>query len=215
MLTGISVSAEQRREIQESFERIKKDDRFQEMSKFAGAIVDLRYAGTNNFMKTDVYGEVRACYLHKEAAQRLELAFQKLQSLAPGYKFLLFDCLRPGSAQKILWAYVKGTPEQKYVADPARGSIHSYGLAIDLSLADEKGIEVDMGTPFDQFDALAEPQHEERFLKEGRLSQAQIKNREILRQAMSHGGFRGLPHEWWHFDAHPPAEVRRKYQIVP
>ena len=144
----------------------------------------------------------------------LKSAIAELQRRAPGFKLLLFDCLRPGSAQKVLWSFVRGTPQQKYVADPERGSIHSYGLAIDLSLQDAEGREVDMGTPYDQFDELAEPRHEDRFLSEGRLTKTQIENRQLLREVMTAAGFQGLPHEWWHFDAKPPTEVRRHHQIL-
>ena len=100
------------------------------------------------------------------------------------------------------------------MANPKGGSIHNFGFALDLSILDEYGKELDMGTPFDDFTPLAEPRLEQKFLKEGKLTELQIKNRRLLRNVMEQSGFITLPVEWWHFDALPAAEVRLHYQIV-
>lgn len=214
-MLSAAVSERDRRVIQESFRSVSTDPRFVDLSNDPHFVLDLRYACDDNFMGKNVYGDVTSCFLHKEAAVLLRAAAARLDSLRKGVRFLLFDGLRPGSAQNVLWAHVVGTPEQKYVADPAKGSIHSYGLAVDLSLVDTDGNEMDMGTIFDHFDELAEPRHEDALFKAGRLTQEQIDNRHLLRQAMLDSGFRMIPHEWWHFDAFPPDEVRKNFQIVP
>ncbi len=114
----------------------------------------------------------------------------------------------------LLWNKVKGTQQQNYVANPTRGSLHNYGFAVDLSLMDAQGREVDMGTPFDAFTPMAEPRVEAQMLREGKLTETQVGNRKILREAMEEMGFRQLPIEWWHFDALPADRVRSAYAIV-
>ena len=186
---------------------------FVNVTPFAGVAVDLRYGTTNNLLGKDVYGGFQQVILHKEAAKKFRVACELLASRYRG-KFLVFDALRPQSAQRAFWDLVKGTPQQPYFADPAKGSIHSFGFAIDLSLQDENGQELDMGTAFDELSALAEPRREEEFLASGALSQNQVRNRKLLRSIMQDAGFFSIPHEWWHFDALPPSEVRANYRLV-
>jgi len=176
--------------------------------------MDIQYASENNFAGINLYGDYNSCYLHREAAQKLIAASELLGKSRPGWKLLLFDCLRPRRVQKILYEKVKGTPQQSYVANPAKGSIHNYGFAVDLSIVDEKGAEIDMGTPFDAFTKLSRPSMEEKFLKEGKLTDKQLENRKILRSVMEKAGFIQLPVEWWHFDALPKTEVKTKYKII-
>lgn len=184
---------------------------FLNVSTIPGIVVDLRYASTNNFTGKDVYGEFRTAYLHEIAFHKLTKATERLAQLKPGFKFIVFDTLRPAWAQEVLFSYVAGTPQEPYVANPKDGSVHSYGFAVDLSILDDRGVELDMGTGFDAFSELSEPQLEERFLKEGRLTEAQVQNRNLLREAMIHAGFIQAPNEWWHFDALPLEEIKGRY----
>jgi D-alanyl-D-alanine dipeptidase len=188
---------------------------FEDIGKIAGVKVDLRYGSKNNFLGRDIYGEaLKNAFLHKDAAAKLKKAVELLHKTHPRWKLLIFDALRPRSAQKVLFAKVEGTPQESYIANPKSGSIHNYGLAVDLSLVDEEDREVDMGTGFDSFEKLAQPRHEEQFLKEGKLTARQIANRKILRAAMTGAGFRSIPNEWWHFDALTKEEVKKSYKIV-
>lgn len=177
-------------------------------------VVDLRYASTNNFMSKNVYGDFKETFLHKKAYRMLENASLALQKKMPGAKLIVFDALRPRHVQRILFAYVKGTPQEKYVGNPDRGSMHNYGLAVDLSILDPDGNELDMGTPYDDFSDLAQPQLEKKFLQSGELTETQVTHRKLLREVMEAQGFKVLRHEWWHFDALPQDEVRRLYTIV-
>ena len=95
-------------------------------------------------------------------------------------------------------------------------SSDSFDVAVlqRLTLVDAQGKEVDMGTPFDSFDPLAQPQLEERFLIAGKLSGEQVANRKVLRAAMTKAGFIQLPVEWWHFDALTRVEIQGQYKIV-
>lgn len=199
---------------QDSLNFLLKSDDFREITPADGVVIDLRYAGTDNFTGQNLYGPFNRLFLHKRAADKLKAAIALLKHEHPGYKFIIYDGLRPRSVQWQLWRKVAGTPQEKYVADPKKGSIHNYGLAIDLSVVDVQGHELDMGTGFDSFTPLAEPQLEQQKLASGELTQAQLDNRLILRRAMEGAGFKVLPEEWWHFDALGADLVRKQFTIV-
>ena len=179
-----------------------------------GIQLDIRYATKNNFTGKNLYGNYRSCYLHRDAAEKLKKALRLLHEREPHYKLLIFDCLRPRSIQKILYAHVRGTSQQPYVANPEGGSIHNFGFAVDLSILDGNGKEMDMGTAYDDFKDLARSDREILFLKKGLLAQEQLENRKLLRSIMTAAGFIQLPLEWWHYDALPAKEVRKRFSIV-
>lgn len=197
-----------------SLENATRNPEFSDLSDLANVRTDLRYGSTNNLLGRDVYSGFQRVLLHRIAAEKFRIAARLLAEERPELRFLVFDALRPQSAQVEFWNLVKGTPQQPYFADPAKGSIHSYGFAIDVGLIDGNGNELDMGTPFDDLTERAEPRREQELLARGALSPAQIENRLILRSVMERAGFRQLPHEWWHYDALPPEEVRARYQRV-
>jgi len=199
---------------QESLNFLLKSDDYREITPADGVVIDLRYAGTNNFVGQDLYGPYKRLFLHKRAADKLKAAVALLKHEHPGYKFVIYDGLRPRSVQYVLWQHVAGTPQEKYVADPKKGSVHNYGLAVDLSVQDDKGHELDMGTGFDSFTPLAETQLEKDKLASGELTAAQLENRMILRRPMEEAGFKVLSEEWWHFDALPAELVRKQFTIV-
>ena len=199
---------------QDSLNFLLQSDDFREVTADDGVVIDLRYGTTNNFVGQDMYGPFKRLFLHKRAYDKLKAAIALLKHEHPGYKFVIYDGLRPRSVQYVLWRKVAGTPQEKYVADPKKGSIHNYGLAIDLSVLDSKGQELDMGTGFDSFTPLAETQLEPEKLASGELTQAQLDNRLILRRPMQEAGFKVLPEEWWHFDAMPADLIRKQFTIV-
>jgi D-alanyl-D-alanine dipeptidase len=146
---------------------------------------DLRYATADNFAGRALYDGLR-----------------------------LLDALRPHRVQVALWAQLAGTPEQAYLADPARGSIHSFGMAVDVTLLDPQGHEADMGSGFDEMSLLSHPALNDEHLALGALSAAQVTARGWLHAAMARGGFRGIPTEWWHFDHGDRERVRREFPRV-
>jgi D-alanyl-D-alanine dipeptidase len=176
--------------------------------------VELKYSTTDNFLNQDVYGDLEKCFLQKRVALKLAQAQQQLKSINPGYSLKVFDGARPRRIQKKMWKIVKNTPQQEYVANPQKGSIHNYGAAIDLTIVDSKDQELDMGTPYDFFGDLAKPTLESKFLKQGKLSKEQINSRKILREVMTKAGFLPILNEWWHFEAFPKQAVRKKYKII-
>jgi zinc D-Ala-D-Ala dipeptidase len=150
--------------------------------------LDIRYATANNFTGARVYDEAR-CFLRPDVAQRLSQVQRDLERQGLGLK--VYDCYRPLSVQKKFWALV---PDERYVADPAKGSRHNRGAAVDLTLVDARGRELPMPTGYDDFTEKAHRDAKD-------LPAETIRNREILEKAMVRRGFVPLPTEWWHFDA--------------
>ena len=167
--------------------------------------VELKYS-------TSVYGELEKCFLQKEVALKLVEAQKKLRSIYPKYSLKVFDGTRPRRIQIKMWKLVEHTPQQEYVANPQKGSMHNYGAALDVTIVDKTGKELDMGTPYDFFGDLAKPELEERFLKQKKLSKEHIKNRKILRKVMIEVGFL-YRNEWWHFEVFPKEEIRKNIKL--
>jgi D-alanyl-D-alanine dipeptidase len=195
-------------------EDIAGSPEFRHLSSIAGIAVDLRYATPNNFVGRDLYSPFDCAWLHRDAAAALEQVVAWLKQRRPGYTALVLDALRPQRVQQQLWDALDGTGLQMYLANPARGSIHSYGMALDITLLDEQGRELDMGTGFDDMTNLSHPALEEGFLLTGELSEAQVANRRLLREAMLEAGFFGINTEWWHFDCGDRELVRATYRRV-
>jgi D-alanyl-D-alanine dipeptidase len=204
----------QEKTVAPDFAWLAHDPNYSDVSDILNIRTDLRYGSENNFLGKNLYGDFNRCFLHRVAAEKLRRAAGALAVTRPGWKLLIFDCLRPRSLQEKLFASVKGTSRQPYVANPRTGSIHNYGLAVDLSLEDEHGHEVDMGTKFDDFTPLAQPAQERANLAAGKLSREQVERRLLLRKIMTQAGFVQLPIEWWHYDALLKEEVRKIFKIV-
>lgn len=148
--------------------------------------LDLRYATSDNFMDQQIY-DCGRCFLEKDTKRRLDSVAIELRK--EGYRLLLFDCFRPLPFQQKLWDI---KPSANYVTPPWKGSMHNRGLAIDLSLEDSTGTQVDMGTSFDFFGPKAHSMYQG-------LPKKIIENRKRLRSAMKKHGFTGIRTEWWHF----------------
>ena len=150
--------------------------------------LDIRYATTNNFLKKQLYPVAR-CVLRGAAVKRLSQVQDELEKKGLGLK--VYDCYRPLSVQKQMWQI---KPDSRYVANPAQGSRHNRGAAVDLTLVDSNGKELEMPTGFDDFTERASRSYS------GASTQAK-KNRQLLEDAMKKYGFIPLATEWWHFDA--------------
>jgi D-alanyl-D-alanine dipeptidase len=177
-------------------------------------VVHLLYATENNFVGEQMYKSLREAYLQVEAARKLVLAQHYLKQINPDYSLIVYDAARPQWAQEIMWNKVKNTPMKRYVSSPQRISMHTYGVAVDVSILDKNNKELDMGTPVDFLSELAEPKHETKYLNSGKLTGKQVKNRELLRTVMKKSGFRGISNEWWHFEAFTRDEAQKKYVPV-
>lgn len=179
--------------------------------------VDLRYSTEDNFFKKDVYGELENCYVQPVVAEMLGEALAFLHTTFPDLTFKIYDGVRPLSVQQILWDELDRPEHVKplYVADPKKGGLHNYGVAVDLTLVNrQEGEELDMGTGYDFFGYPAYPDREEQMLQEGRITEQHIANRVILREAMLNAGFTGIGSEWWHFNAFSRKVAEQKFEMV-
>lgn len=149
-------------------------------------VLALAYATPHNLTGKPIYRQAR-CYLHREAEMKLVRAAGLARFL--GLRLKLFDAFRPSEAQWLLW---NACPNPEYIADPRRGSPHSRGVAIDLNLIDEAGVELEMGTPFDAFTPLSHHANTE-------ISLAAQRNRFLLLGLMSAAGWDFYSNEWWHY----------------
>lgn len=192
------------------FELCRRDASFKPLSGLRHVHLDLRYAGAGNVAHRDLYQGVTEAWLHKEAWDGLHAAALALAARRPGWKLRVYDAARPLGVQRELFALVQGTSKQAYVADPAHGSVHNYGMAVDLGLQDEKGWEADLGTGYDSFEDLAQPQLEEAFFQQGRLDASQIALRRLLRELMLAQGFQPHAMEWWHFERWPLSALKNR-----
>ena len=158
-----------------------------EITEETGVILDIRYATENNFTKEQIYPCDR-CFLRPEMAKKI-LQLQKDIAKRYNLTLKLFDCYRPRPAQQKLWDIV---PDPRYVTKPERGSMHNRGLAVDITLADMDGQELDMGTDYDHFGWEAYTTNKD-------LPKEILKNRNILSSLMKIHGMTGIRTEWWHY----------------
>lgn len=181
-----------------------------------GIQVDLKYSTTDNFLGVDIYGDFDGAFLQKDVAMMLAKAQEHLQKQYPFYSLIIYDAVRPRSIQRRMWDTLKLPPGEKtkYLSNPRLGSLHNYGAAVDVSIVNEQGIALDMGTPYDYFGELAHPEKEEQLITEGKLTQHQTSNRKLLREVMQSAGFFNIQTEWWHFNACTRSEAEKWYKIV-
>jgi D-alanyl-D-alanine dipeptidase len=160
--------------------------------------VSIAYATAHNFTGKPVYARP-GCYLNADAAAHLATAIVLAKQL--GFRFKIFDAFRPSEAQWILWNH---TPDPNFLADPKRGSPHSMGAAVDLTLIDMSGAELDMGTAFDAFTPLS---HHGALA----ISPAAQRNRAILLGLMTAAGWDFYRNEWWHYQLF---DARNRYPVL-
>lgn len=148
---------------------------------------DLKYATKSNFLNEQVY-DCDACLLRYATIKQLIKANDEFKK--HGYRIKFFDCYRPLSIQKKMW---KIFPDKRYVANPKKGSNHNRGTAVDITLVDSLGVELDMGTEFDHFGNKAHHAYPY-------LPKPVLENRMLLKAVMETHGFWSITSEWWHYN---------------
>lgn len=177
--------------------------------------IDLMYTRADNFTGQVLYDDLTQAYLHPEAAAALLRAQARLKELHSGYTLIIYDAARPMSVQQKMWDVVKGTSQHIYVSNPARGGgLHNYGLAVDVSIADEQGRPLPMGTKVDHLGKEAHIDTEAAMVKQGILTPQAWNNRRLLRRVMTEAGFKPLRSEWWHFNFRTREEAKRNYSVI-
>jgi D-alanyl-D-alanine dipeptidase len=150
-------------------------------------VYDMKYATDDNFLKSKVYN-CAECYMRLKTAKALIKANSKFMKL--GYKIKLYDCYRPLDVQKKMWAIVSNP---SYVANPSKGSIHNRGGAVDITLVDNSGKELNMGTPFDFFGPEASHDYKN-------FPEEILQNRALFKKIMISSKFQSFDSEWWHYN---------------
>jgi len=157
-------------------------------SAIPSLVMDLRYAGINNFMKERLYPPITTTWLRKTAVDSLAKVQKQLLKMGLGLK--IFDAYRPYSVTEKMWEPVQ---DDRYAADPKKGSGHNRGIAVDLTIINLKnGSELNMGTGFDNFTDSAHHAFTN-------LPEEVLQNRLLLKKIMEEHGFKALDTEWWHY----------------
>jgi len=179
-------------------------------------LINLKYSSIDNFAGIDFYGNFNECYLEKNTAIKLANAQKYLKLINPNYSLIVYDAARPQNIQKIMWdsCNLSKNNKFKYLSNPEQTSLHNYGVAIDISIVDKKGNELDMGSEFDCFNEISSPSFENEMLKKGKLSINQINNRNLLRKVMKKAGFSGINTEWWHFNSTSKVYANKNYKLI-
>jgi D-alanyl-D-alanine dipeptidase len=167
-----------------------------------------------NYFRENYYNGLSKAYLRKKIAIKLSKAQKILKTRYPGYSLIILDAARPRSVSRLMYEKMKGTKFEKYVANPNKGSMHNYGIAVDISIVDENGEQLDMGfSPFRK--GTLEIYWQFAKMKLGlNLNEEQNENRKLLSETMISAGFLPLSHEWWHFNGMSKDLARQKYQII-
>lgn len=165
-------------EKEELIELIKLDDSF---------VLDIKYATEDNFTGKVIYKRP-ICLIHKETAKKLIAANNEFKKM--GLRLKIFDAYRPFSAQQVLW---DAAEDKSFVANPSKGSIHNRGAAVDVTLVDQDGNELEMPSGYDEFTKRARLNYTD-------CPPHQVENRELLGKIMVKHGFKRISNEWWHFE---------------
>lgn len=174
-----------------------KDDDFVRLNKLDSTFsYDMRYATSNNFLKQKVY-DCEDCLVRYSTAKQLIIVNNEFKKL--GYSIQFFDCYRPLDIQKRMWEIF---PDKRYVANPAIGSNHNRGAAVDITLIDSLQNKLNMGTDFDFFGKKAH----HAFLE---LPEGVLENRRMLKEIMEKNEFMSITSEWWHYNL----KVSKKYDV--
>ena len=207
-----------------------------DIQTLAGAediVVELKYSTTDNFVGKDMYLDLDRAYLTPDFAQKVIRAQQILRERNPQLTLLIYDAARPISVQRYMRKLVEGTKFQEFVADGTKGGRHNYGVAVDLTIATNQGVPLDMGAGFDDFtDAAAVKGTSDTndqanrnikvytayinsLVKRGLISQQAANNRLLLVEVMIEAGLYPYRREWWHYEELTPmSEVRQKRRLL-
>ena len=166
-----------------------------------------------NYFRENFYDGLNKAYLRREVVKKLSKAQKHLKAVFPSYSIQIMDAARPRGVSWRMYDKMKGTRFEKFVADPQKGSMHNYGIAVDVTIVDGDGKEIDMGfTPFYKSDLSIYWGYAK--LKLFDLDATQKENRALLSKVMQQAGFIPLSYEWWHFNGMRKDEARKQYKII-
>jgi zinc D-Ala-D-Ala dipeptidase len=167
-----------------------------------------------NFFRANYYKGLQKAYLQREIAEKLSQAQNQLKMKFPSYSLQILDAARPRSISKAMYDKMKGTKFERYVANPEKGSMHNYGIAVDITIVDKDGKKLDMGiSPFNKTNVQIYWNYLKKKLGK-KLTKEQAGNRKLLADSMKKAGFIPLSFEWWHFNGMDKERARKKYKII-
>ncbi len=178
---------------------------------------ELKYATSDNFMHRKLYDTLKKPFIQIAIARKLAKCQEYLASINADYHLLIYDALRPLSVQWEMWNALDTIPvidRVKFVSNPANGSVHNYGAAVDITICTSNKTPLDMGAGYDDIRKIAYPSLEKYFLKSGELTLEHIANRQLLRNVMQQQNFRNIPTEWWHYNAADRNTIKRQFHII-
>ena len=233
MLTSLSVMAQSK---SVDFDAKMREYNLVDIKSLPGAediVVCLKYSTTDNFVGKDMYGDLEAAYFTPSFARKVVRAQQILKKRNPNLTLLIYDAARPISVQKYMRSLVQGTALQDFVADGTKGGRHNFGVAVDLTIATNAGIPLDMGAGFDDFtDAAAVKGTSDTndaanrnikvytayingLVKRGLISAQAAQNRIMLVEVMLEAGLYPYRREWWHYEQLAPmSEIRATNKLL-
>lgn len=177
--------------------------------------VSLMYARPDNFTGRTLYTDLREALARPECVRAAVKAQRALHRRNPHLHLIIYDATRPMRVQQQMWDVVKGTAQQNYVSNPARGGgMHNYGMALDLTLCDDRGDTLAMGTRIDHLGPEAHIDREDDLVARHKLTPRERANRRLLRTVMREAGFMPLRTEWWHFNLCTRATAKARYKPV-
>lgn len=175
----------------------------------------LVYATADNFVGEVLYDDLTEAYLLPEVAEHVAQAQRILGEKHPGYRLIIYDAARPMSVQRKMWAVAVRAGKQYYVANPSKGGgLHNYGAAVDVSILDEAGNPLPMGTEYDHLGAAANTDRESELVRAGVITEEELENRLLLRGVMRQAGFRTVTSEWWHFNWVSREVAKARYALI-
>lgn len=195
--------------------------------------VELKYSTSDNFVGRDMYGDLEDAYFEAAFAQKVVMAQRALHARYPQYNLLIYDAARPISVQRTMRRMVEGTTLEGFVADGSKGGRHNYGVAVDLTIVDDSGVPLDMGTEFDNLTTRAYVKgtpdssdgstrtlrvyraYAEWQVSQGLITRQQADNRLLLIEVMLEAELYPYRREWWHFEELlPMSETRQRYPLL-
>lgn len=178
---------------------------------------DIKYSTPNNFTSKVLYPENIGLFCVPAMAEAIARAQDDLKAINEDLSLVIFDAARPLSVQRQMFDLVKGTKNERFVANPDgenTGGFHNYGLAVDVAIVDKNGETLDFGTNYDSFDELAHSGDEASLVKTGKLSNTAYKNRLLLYYVMGKNGMYPHEYEWWHFQLDYDEGAKKRYKLL-
>lgn len=179
--------------------------------------VDIKYATSNNFTGKILYMEDVGVYTEPTLAQAIAQAQNTLKAINNNLSLVVFDAARPISVQKEMFELVRGTVNERFIANPYgefAGGFHNYGMAIDVAIVDSNGKMLDFGTGYDSFEDIAHSGGEAELVKKGLLSIEAYKNRQLLYYVMGKHGMLPYAYEWWHFQLQYEESAKSNFRLL-